>query len=406
MGNSQASTASASSSRFVTASRAFSKQELDGLRELFASLAAQSQTGGRAISRPVFLEYYGIRGPLGERLFELVAKESGGGDGVTFEDLIISKATYGRGTRDEVEEFIYQLCDVTGDGILSRSLGINRYSLFHFLLSLTARSDLESVLASIHETIFAENKEAVEGSKNRAFEAFLNSAVFSKNAKGNSEKSMSLSDFRNWCVLMPSLRKFLGNLLMPPDSGRSGFQVPILHYPENISTDLLLLNKENTDAQTVLIVKDTEGSVYGGYASQPWERHSDFYGDMKTFLFKLYPQASIFRPTGANRNLQWCAINFSSENIPNGIGFGGQPHHFGLFLSANFDQGHSFTCSTFTSPPLSKTNRFRPEVIECWGIQTKGAQDEKSKVVKGTVLERFKEDRNMLKLVGLASASD
>ncbi|TKW07468.1 hypothetical protein SEVIR_7G309300v4 [Setaria viridis] len=425
MGNSQASPASASSSRFTTASRAFSKQELDSLRTLFSSLAAQSQTSGRAISCPVFLEYYGVRGSLGERLFQLVAKESGGSDGVTFEDLIISKATYGRGTRDEVDEFIYQLCDVTGDGVLTRS-------------------DLESVLASIHETIFEENKEVGEGSNNRPFEAFLNSAVFSKDAEAVSEKSMSLSDFRNWCTLLPSLRKFLGNLLMPPDSGRPGFEVPLLHYPENISTDLLLLNKEyawhigggfsqhevqewkllyhsslhgqsfntflgkvtNGDAQTVLIVKDTEGSVYGGYASQPWERHSDFYGDMKTFLFKLYPQASIFRPTGANKNLQWCAINFSSENIPNGIGFGGQPHHFGLFLSANFDQGHSFTCSTFTSPPLSKTNRFRPEVIECWGIQMRGAQDEKPELVKGTVLERFKEDRNMLKMVGLANASD
>ncbi|OEL28116.1 TLD domain-containing protein 1 [Dichanthelium oligosanthes] len=404
MGNSQASPASASRSRFVMASRAFSKQELDSLHALFTSLAAQSQTSGRAISRPVFLEYYGVRGPLGERLFQLVSKESGGSDGVTFEDLIISKvgilalllATYGRGTRDEVDEFIYQLCDVTGDAVLTRS-------------------DLESVLASIHETVFAENKEVGEGSNNRIFESFLNSAVFSKDPQGVSEKSMSLSDFRNWCTLLPSLRKFLGNLLMPPDSGlscschsagRSGFEVPLLHYPENISADLLLLNKENGDAQTVLIVKDTEGSVYGGYASQPWERHSDFYGDMKTFLFKLYPQASIFRPTGANRNLQWCAINFSSENIPNGIGFGGQPHHFGLFLSANFDQGHSFTCSTFTSPPLSKTNRFRPEIIECWGIQMRGTQDEKTELVKGTVLERFKEDRNMLKLVGLASASD
>ncbi|CAN6349029.1 unnamed protein product [Urochloa humidicola] len=425
MGNSQASPASASSSRFVIASRAFSKQELDSLRALFTSLAAQSQSGGRAISRPVFLEYYGVRGALGERLFQLVAKESGGRDGVTFEDLIITKATYGRGTRDEVDEFIYQLCDVTGDGALTRS-------------------DLESVLASIHETVFAENKEVGEGSSNRTFEAFLNSAVFSKDAEGVSEKSMSLSDFRNWCSLLPSLRKFLGNLLMPPDSGRPGFEVPLLHYPENISTDLLLLNKEyawhigggfsqnevqewkllyhsslhgqsfntflgkvtNGDAQTVLIVKDTEGSVFGGFASQPWERHSDFYGDMKTFLFKLYPEASIFRPTGANRNLQWCAINFSSENIPNGIGFGGQPHHSGLFLSANFDQGHSFTCSTFTSPPLSKTNRFRPQVIECWGIQMRGAHDEKPEVVKGTVLERFKEDRNMLKMVGLANASE
>ncbi|CAN6339709.1 unnamed protein product [Urochloa humidicola] len=425
MGNSQASPASASSSRFVTASRAFSKQELDSLRALFTSLAAQSQTGGRAISRPVFLEYYGVRGPLGERLFQLVGKESGGSDGVTFEDLIISKATYGRGTRDEVDEFIFQLCDIKGDGFLTRS-------------------DLESVLASIHETVFAENKEVGEGSGNRKFEAFLKSAVFSKDAEGVSEKSMSLADFRNWCTLLPSLRKFLGNLLMPPDSGRPGFDVPLLHYPENISTDLLLLNKEhawhigggfsqheaqewkllyhsslhgqsfntflgkvtNGDTQTVLIVKDTEGSVFGGFASQPWERHSDFYGDMKTFLFKLYPQASIFCPTGANRNLQWCAMNFSSENIPNGIGFGGKPHHFGLFLSANFDQGHSFTCSTFTSPPLSKTNRFRPEVIEWWGIQMRGAQDEKPELVKGTVLERFKEDRNMLKMVGLANASD
>ncbi|KAL5648402.1 hypothetical protein ACJX0J_039211, partial [Zea mays] len=399
---------------------AFPKQELDGLRELFASLAAQSRTGGRAISRPVFLEYYQVRGRLGDRLFQLVAKESGGSDGVTFEDLIISKATYGRGTRDEVDEFIYQLCDVTGDGALTRS-------------------DLESVLASVHETVFAIKKEAVEVSNNRPFEEFLNSAVFSKDVEGVSGKSMSLSDFRNWCTLLPSLRKFLGNLLMPPDSGRPGFEVPLLHYPENICTDTLLLNKEyawhigggfsqhevqewkllyhsslhgqsfntflgkvtNGDAQTVLIVKDTEGSIYGGYASQPWERHSDFYGDMKTFLFKCYPQASIFRPTGANKNLQWCAVNFSSENIPNGIGFGGQPHHFGLFLSANFDQGHSFTCSTFTSPPLSKTNRFRPEVIECWGIQMRGAQDEKLELVKGTVLERFKEDRNMLKMVGL-----
>ncbi|KAF8726220.1 hypothetical protein HU200_019676 [Digitaria exilis] len=456
MGNSQATPAYARSPRFVTASRAFSKQELDNLRALFASLAEQSQSSGRAISRKAFLEYYGVRGPLGERLFQLVTKESGGSDGVTLEDLIIAKvgtsalmrdsvqsisilATYGRGTRDEVDDFIYQLCDITGDGALTR---------FVFTLAFTslvhARSDLESVLESIHETIFAENKEVGEGSDNKTFETFLNSAVFSKDAQGVLEKSMSLSDFRNWCTLLPSLRKFLGNLLMPPDSGRPGFEVPLLHYPENISTDSLLLNKEyawhiaggfaqhevqewkllyhsslhgqsfntflgkvtNGDAQTVLIVKDTEGSVYGGYASQPWERHSDFYGDMKTFLFKLYPQASIFRPTGANRNLQWCAINFSSENIPNGIGFGGQPHHFGLFLSANFDQGHSFTCSTFTSPPLSKTNRFRPEVIECWGIQMRGAQDEKSELVKGTVLERFKEDRNMLKLVGLANASE
>jgi len=56
---------------------------------------------------------------------------------------------------------------------------------------------------------------------------------------------------------------------------------------------------------SVLIIKDTEGYVYGGYASQPWERYSDFYGDMKSFLFQLNPKAAIYRPTGANTNIQW-----------------------------------------------------------------------------------------------------
>lgn len=100
-----------------------------------------------------------------------------------------------------------------------------------------------------------------------------------------------------------------------------------------------------------------------------------------------------------------CAVNFSSEDIPNGIGFGGRVNHFGLFLSANFDQGHTFSSSTFGSPCLSKTNRIFPEVIECWGV-TQGAVQGRNDAIKGTVLERFKEDRHMLNMVGLASSSE
>lgn len=58
----------------------------------------------------------------------------------------------------------------------------------------------------------------------------------------------------------------------------------------------------------MLIIRDKEGYVYGGYASQPWERHADFYGDMKSFLFQLSPKSSIFRPTGANHNIQWVSV--------------------------------------------------------------------------------------------------
>lgn len=65
---------------------------------------------------------------------------------------------------------------------------------------------------------------------------------------------------------------------------------------------------------TVMVIKDKEGYIYGGYASQPWERHGDFYGDMKSFLFQLYPKASIFRPTGANNNVQWVSRSLHIES--------------------------------------------------------------------------------------------
>lgn len=101
-----------------------------------------------------------------------------------------------------------------------------------------------------------------------------------------------------------------------------------------------------------------------------------------------------------------CAVNFSSESIPNGIGFGGKVHHFGLFVSANFDTGHTFECSTFGSPSLAKTHRICPEVIECWGVVTKEGQQVSTEAIKGTVLERFKEDRHMLNMVGIANSSE
>jgi hypothetical protein len=76
-----------------------------------------------------------------------------------------------------------------------------------------------------------------------------------------------------------------------------------------------------------------------------------------------------------------------------------------FYLQISIKGTHLLVELLFTKPSLSKTNRFSQEVTECWGIQM-NARDEKPELVKGTVLERFKEDRNMPKMVGLANASD
>ncbi|TYJ18778.1 hypothetical protein E1A91_A09G146200v1 [Gossypium mustelinum] len=421
MGNSQSPPPNP---RFNSASRAFTPKELEDLKSLFNSLAARSQTNGQYVSSSVFQVYFGLKGPLGERMFDL-ATQGRKDDKLTFEDLVITKGTYVKGPNDEIEEFIYRLLDVTADEILTRS-------------------DLDSVLVNMFNHVFQLKGSQPESSSHcYMVDTFLNAATFSKDHEGR-DKSMSFEDFKSWCTLVPSVKKFLSNLLVPPDPGRPGSKVPKLQYSENIDSSILLLRDEyawhiggalsheeleewkllyhsslnglsfntflgnisNGDEPTVLIIKDREGYIFGGFASQPWERHGDFYGDMKTFLFQLYPKASIFRPTGANSNLQWCAVNFSSETIPNGIGFGGRINHFGMFLSASFDQGHTFSCTTFNSPCLSKTAKICPEVIECWGVVRKGLEQETADVVKGTVLERFKEDRHMLNLVGIANASE
>ncbi|KAK6244465.1 hypothetical protein QUC31_010874 [Theobroma cacao] len=449
MGNSQSPPANP---RFTSASRSFTPKELEDLKSLFASLAAQSQSNGQYISSSVFQVYFGLKGPLGDRMFDL-ATQGRKDDKLSFEDLVTTKGTYEKGTNDEIEEFIYRLLDVTNDEILTRS-------------------DLESVLITMFDHIF-HLKGSGPGSRSNCYmvDTFLNAASFSKDHDGCNDKSMSFEDFKSWCSLVPSVKKFLASLFVPPDpgsskpsqlgsslitgigidetytarrAGRLGSQVPKLQHLENIDSSVILLRDEyawhiggalsqeeleewkllyhsalnglsfntflgnvsNNDGPTVLIIKDREGYIFGGYASQPWERHSNFYGDMKSFIFQLYPKASIFRPTGANSNLQWCAVNFSSEAIPNGFGFGGRINHFGLFLSAGFDQGHTFSCTTFNSPCLSKTSQICPEVIECWGVVRKGMEHEKQDVVKGTVLERFKEDRHMLNMVGIANASE
>lgn len=405
--------------------RAFTQKDLEDLNSLFVSLAAQSKSNNEYISLSVFQAYFGLKSSLGERLFDLVTQQRKDNK-LTFHDLVIAKSVYEKGTRDDIEEFIYQLLNVTGDGVVGRC-------------------DIESVLTAILRSIFSlEASNPGLNSHREIINVFLNAAKFSKVVEGAAEKSMSFEDFRSWCALLPSVRKFLGSLLIPPDAGRLGSQVPQLVHGDNINHDLILLREEyawhiggalphhelvewkllyhsaingmsfntflgstsNGEGPTILIIKDKDGYIYGGYASQPWERHGDFYGDLKSFLFQLYPKASFFKPTGANNNVQWCAANFSSESIPNGIGFGGRVNHFGLFLSASFDVGQTFTCTTFGSPCLSKTNRIFPEVIECWGIVQNGAQQEKLDAAKGTVLERFKEDRHMLNMVGLANSSE
>ena len=105
-------------------------------------------------------------------------------------------------------------------------------------------------------------------------------------------------------------------------------------------------------------------------------------------------------------SLLQCAVNYTSESIPNGIGFGGQKNHFGLLIPSSFDKGYTYPSVTFNNPVLAKKSEFNIDVLECWGIVSESDNLQKANVLGGTILQRFKEDRNMLNMVGIANASD
>ncbi|KAM7256841.1 hypothetical protein ACFE04_012582 [Oxalis oulophora] len=199
MGNSQSPPADP---RFNSATRAFTQTELKDLHSLFTSLAAQSNSDGQFISLKIFEAYIGLTAPLADRLFRLITSNHQQQQ-LTYEQLVIAKATYEKGTNDDIDEFVYQLLHANGDDCLDRP-------------------GLQSNLLSMFDHIFRLNApEAETSSHQESIEPFLNAAIFSRDDNQSGQACMSFDDFGNWCTLIPSARKFLGSLLNPPDPGLS-----------------------------------------------------------------------------------------------------------------------------------------------------------------------------------------
>ena len=121
---------------------------------------------------------------------------------------------------------------------------------------------------------------------------------------------------------------------------------------------------------TLLVVRDTDGYVFGGFASQAWEVNPNFRGDGECFLFTAVPDLEVFnKPTFYNKHFMYFQVN--AETLPNGLGMGGQFDYFGFWLSADFGKGHSRAkpkCTTYASKQLSMNEDFSIHTLEVWGF--------------------------------------
>lgn len=68
---------------------------------------------------------------------------------------------------------------------------------------------------------------------------------------------------------------------------------------------------------SVLIVEDTNGYKFGGFAPANWSLGPNFFGDDSSFLFTLAPKMRIFHSSGYNQHFQY--LNLHQQTMPNGL---------------------------------------------------------------------------------------
>ncbi|GAB6030576.1 hypothetical protein CHUAL_007438 [Chamberlinius hualienensis] len=118
---------------------------------------------------------------------------------------------------------------------------------------------------------------------------------------------------------------------------------------------------------TLLVIKDHNEVVFGGFASESWTVKPQFAGTSECFLFKLHPNIGVYSSTGFNDHYMY--LNLHQQTMPNGLGMGGQLEYFGLWLDSEYGKGHcSKSCTTYHSPQLSSTEEFSFHDVEVWGL--------------------------------------
>jgi hypothetical protein len=116
---------------------------------------------------------------------------------------------------------------------------------------------------------------------------------------------------------------------------------------------------------SLIVIKDDCGNVFGAYASEEFQPLGTFYGTGETFLFTFYKgeRMHVFNSTGANEH-----YIYSDESQ---IAFGCSDDYFSLVLENDFYSGYSKSTQTFQNAVLNQNDKFVIIKMEVWSFQEK-----------------------------------
>ncbi|KAI7799171.1 putative oxidation resistance protein 1, partial [Triplophysa rosa] len=128
-----------------------------------------------------------------------------------------------------------------------------------------------------------------------------------------------------------------------------------------MSIKSLYRTMQGQDSPVLMVIKDSDGQLFGALASEPFKVSDGFYGTGETFLFTFCPDFKVFKWTGDNL--------FFMKGDPDSLAFGGGGGEFGLWLDGDLYHGRTHSCKTFGNPMLSKTEDFYVQDIEIWAFE-------------------------------------
>ncbi|XP_043843379.1 MTOR-associated protein MEAK7 isoform X2 [Dromiciops gliroides] len=154
----------------------------------------------------------------------------------------------------------------------------------------------------------------------------------------------------------------------------------------------------------LLVLKDRDGYIFGGFSSHSWAVKGQFQGDSRSFLFTISPSIAVYTYSGYNDHYMY--LNHGQQTIPNGLGMGGQFDYFGLWIDHDFGKGHSKAnprCSTYNSPQLSARENFELDTIEVWAV---GDFPSEKSPPKKNILDNNTEVHCLLEMIGKSRQSE
>eukprot|EP00063_Salmo_salar_P086066 XP_014060901.1 PREDICTED: nuclear receptor coactivator 7-like isoform X1 [Salmo salar] len=117
----------------------------------------------------------------------------------------------------------------------------------------------------------------------------------------------------------------------------------------------------DVDSPVLLVIKDMDNQLFGGYSTHPFRVSEHCYGTGETFLFSFCPEIKMYRWTGENSY-------FVKGNIDS-LQMGGGGGQIGLWVDADLYHGTTSSCATFHNQPLSPQKDFIIHSVEVWAFE-------------------------------------